>query len=281
MTGPEPKHPSESVDFDEIAAQLKASAAKGPDLNEVKLDGDEVPEALRGKSAADLLKHVDGLSQALKISEDARKETADKVTEISARLAASQIAGAAAAPLTEEEKVPTLEEITAAFQEDPMKAMTMMEERTEKRLTQNLDQRIRPLTAGSAMTAESRAKERYTEDFALLNKEIDDVLTRQGLTRQALTTDNHWDDLIAYVRGRNMDRIIDHRAGKAAEVARKAAEEAAAMSTGFSGTAAAGRPPASAPAGDLDETQKEIIRVMRSSGIDIDEKSYAKWSKVG
>ena len=61
--------PNAGVTFDEIEDQLKAAerAALAPKLDDSKLDGEEVPEAFRGKTVREVLAHTKALEDTLDV----------------------------------------------------------------------------------------------------------------------------------------------------------------------------------------------------------------------
>lgn len=282
MTGPVPDqgvHPAAAVDLDEVSKQLAAAEAAGKPLEEIKIEGDNVPEQLRGKSVADVVTTMQGLEDAVKASEKGRMELKDQFNALKAQLAVQPAATttAAAALAADAPRVLDREEIAKLYEDDPLKAIGVMNEQMGERLDRNLDARLKPLMTGSADTAEANARMRYKEEFELFGDEIKTVLA-QVPDKSVMNSAKSWDDLVAYVRGQNVDKLIQHRGEQAAKLKEVEALEAAAASTGFSGTGGAQRPPpvVTQVTGQLDGTQREIAK-----GLGMTDDDYIKWSKVG
>lgn len=281
MSGPavtqssqQPSGPNAGITFDEIEEQLKAAerAALAPKLDEVKVDGEDIPEALRGKSVREILARTQELENTLRLSEQRRQEALTM-----AQLAAQRGEGTREpAKQPEPEPLVTAEEVAAAFQDDPAKGvalMTKMNEQAIARAASSFAQRIDPLLSGTVGAIEAEARRKYPDEFQLYGEEIKGVLDSLP-NKNAMSTMNSWDDLIAYVRGKNPEKLFQHRMeqqtkGRAAE-----AQEQQRQSAGISMTSAQRTP---APSGGpvFDDTTKEVCRVLG-----ISEADYAKWSKV-
>jgi len=276
------QHPAASATFEEIEASLRADAAQTAPA-EVKLEGDAIPEELRGKSVQDVLTQMDGLKEAVKLSETSRGELKDKVATLSAQVAAVQAVAPAEPPVKEEPAELSVDQFQTLYDESPMKAMEAMGEVMGKRLEANLEARLKPLAVGNADDAEARARVKYATEFELFGDQIEEVLKKNVPDRSIMSTGKTWDDLVAYVKGQpgNVEKLIERKMAAASEEAQRKAQEAQSLTVPFSGTQDATRPPSKPTVETLDDTQKDIIRVMRQSGVDIDEKSYVQWAKVG
>ena len=270
------KHPAAAATFDQIEEGLKAP--EQVDLTKVDLgEGEDLPDELKGKTAAELLQHTIALSNAVKTSEAARKDQAAQMTEMTARLAAHQVAPAAVVPQeVPEEKELTLDEYEKLYEDSPLKAMVAMTSAAEKRLAKNLDARMVPLTMGSADTAEANARQTYKVEFELFKPDIDAIISRLP-SKASLSSAKAWDDLISYVRGQpgNMEKLFERRDASTRAEAEKKAQEAEAAAAGVS-LSGGERPPAAVPAGQLDPTEKEIAK-----GLGMSDADYLKWKKVG
>jgi hypothetical protein len=280
-------HPAEAADFDEIERQI-AEAEGTQKLDDVKLgSGEDIPEPLRGKSVAELVEMTKGTMQAITTADQARKQAEAALAEANARRAAlealagtggpgaapaggvsphtppaSQGGGAAAQP-------PQLSEeaFQKMYEESPAKAFKALTEETERKLQANLDARLRPLTTGSAATAES-------------SDQIDTFVSRLP-DRSVMASPKAWDDLVSYIAGMpdNRKRWLDAELAKRtgdAEAAAQAGQAAAAGPTVSGQRAPAPTQSRALTVDSLDPTQKEICRVMG-----ISEAEYVKWDKVG
>lgn len=278
VTQPSPQHeegrgPNAGITFDEIDAQLKEAerSALAPKLDEVKVDGEDVPESYRGKTIREILNQTKALEETLRLSESARQQALTM-----AQLAAQRGAEPQKPKEPEPEPLVTAEEVAAAFQDDPAKGvqlMTKMNEQAIARAASSFAQRIDPLLAGTVGTVEAQARQKYPDEFALYADEIKTILDSLP-NKNAMSSGSSWDDLIAYVRGKNPQKLFDHMMSK--ETTRKAteAQEVQRNSAGMS-MSSAHRSPAPAGGFVMDETTKEVCKVLGMSEAD-----YAKWSKV-
>lgn len=267
----------ESMTLDEIGRQVEAAeaAAKVPDLSTVKLEGDTVPEHLRGKTAAELLTFAKGLEDSLRKSEAARVQP--QVTERIIERAAPTVTEPAAKP------APTKEQLAELFTNDPVAAMEVYGQHVAQSVLRNLEQRIGPLAQGSAQAAERQAREKFKDEFELFGDQITQIKS-QLPDPSVLSQPQSWDDLVSYVRGQpqNFDKLYDHRTKKRGEdLTRSEAQEAqvVAAPAHFSPQS---RTPAPVGAGaPMDDLQKEIARNLFPE-LDNDQayKEYAKWQRI-
>jgi len=278
VTQPSPQNnagggPNAGVTFDEIEAQLNAveAAALAPKLDENKVDGAEVPESLRGKTVREILAHTQALEDTLRMSESARQQALTM-----AQIAAQRGSDIPKSVEPEPEPLITAEDVAAAFQDDPTKGiqlMTKMNDQSIARAASSFAQRIDPLLSGTVGAVELQARQKYPDEFQLYSDEIKDVLGRLP-NKNAMSSMDSWDDMIAYVRGKNPEKLFQHR--MSAETTRKAGEAQEQQRTvaGLSMTSAQRTP---APSGGpvFDDTTKEVCKVLG-----ISEADYAKWSKV-
>ena len=265
--------PNAGVTFDEIEDQLKAAerAALAPKLDDSKLDGEEVPEAFRGKTVREVLAHTKALEDTLRMSETARQQ-ALTMAQLAAQRGAEPPKPAEPPP----EPMITAEQVAEAFGEDAAKGvalMTKMNEQAIARAASSFAQRIDPLLSGTVGAVENQARAKYPDEFSLYADEIKEVLNRLP-NKNAMSSMDSWDDMIAFVRGNNPEKLFAHRMSQ--ESGRKAAEaqEAQRNNAGFSMSSAQRTP---APTGGvvMDDTTKEVCKVLG-----ISEADYAKWSKV-
>lgn len=254
-----------SITLDEMEAQQAAEAAaagqKPADLTAIKLEGDHVPAELRGKSIAEAIQQYGSVAAALKISEQARTAAP---------------AAPPAAPVVEEPKDLTNEELAALHAEDPLRAMQVMQEQADRRAQKNLDIRLAPIAAGAAAQVEQAARTKYADEFALFGDQISQLAAQIPNAKQVLTNPAAWDDLISLIRGRpgNFDKIIEHKSSGRQLITQRQAQEQQQESVGFTESSnVRGRRELSI--GTLDPIQKEIAAKMNMS-----EAEYVQWSKV-
>lgn len=263
------------VDIDEYE-RSKAAPPAPPKASEFKLEGDDVPEEFRGKTAAEIAKEAKAFQTALRISEDAR-------TSMRASLERPQEPARPAAPVVEEEKLPSREEIKALYDEDPIAAIEKMQEIALRAAEKNLNVRLGQMSAGTASLAENWAREEFGDEFKLFGDEIKSFISKIP-DKSPLSTKEGWENMISYIRGQrgNFEKLMKYRTegpGKTGTEARIEQEAAA----GFSGTNGAARSaiPAKGPSVVTDETEKEIVKEFIASGTFKDEAEYLKWKNLG
>jgi hypothetical protein len=270
---PQPSGPNAGITFDEIEQQLKEAekTALQPKLDEMKVDGEQVPEALRGKSVSEILAHTRELENALRMSEVSRQQA---LTTAQLAAQAREVPAAPAEP--EPEPLITAEEVATAFQDDPSKGiqlMTKMNEQAINRAASSFAQRIDPLLTGTMGAVEAEAKRKYPDEFELYKDEIKSIIDSLP-NKRAMSSINSWDDMIAYVRGKNPDKLFAHRIAKEQAGKAAAAQE---DQRNYAGVTMTSQQRAPAPTGQviMDDTTREVCRVLG-----ISESDYVKWSKV-
>ena len=258
-----------SVDLDEMEKAQSSEQPKPVNLSEVKLDGDEIPEDLRGKSASDVVARVKALTAALQVSEQARL-TAENVVKVAT-------AQAPRAPEPEPEPAEMNDEqLRQLHEENPLEAIRVMNAQAIRRAERNLEVRLSPLMAGSASSAEQFARGKYAEEFALFGDQISDVVAKMPNSKTVMSNPAAWDDVISFVRGRpgNIERLIEQKIAKTTAPRQQVAQQQQVESVGFSGTEARARP-IPKNAAQLDATQKEIAEKLNMT---LEE--YVKWANV-
>ena len=116
--------PAAGITFDEIERQLKDAekTALSPKMDEFKVEGDDIPDNLKGKSARDLLNHIKTMEDTLRNVDAARQQALTM-----AQLAAQGRSEPAPAPVAPEpEPLITSEQVAAAFSEDATKGVELM-----------------------------------------------------------------------------------------------------------------------------------------------------------
>lgn len=266
MTGPT------AVTLDELE-QHAAAASKDdekPDLSKINLEGDGIPEELKGKSVAELLKHTENVAEALKLSEEARLALR---TSLDARPAAP------AEPVTPAEPEPkqlSSEELATLYEEEPLKAITIMQEQAIAKVAGHYEKRLQPLFEGSATSAETLARKNFATEFELFGDEINNVISKMP-DKSGLANMGTWEDIIAYVRGSkgNFERYMTHMTTKAAADAAAEAQNQQTLEAGFT-TRPTTTPVVPQRVDQLDDVQKDIIDKL---GMTPDE--YVKWGYGG
>lgn len=267
----DPAQAGSEFTLEDVAAS--EAEPKGTDLT-AKLDGDEVPEELRGKTMAEVLTIQKGMKDALLTSEQARKNAETLAATAAAATAPPAPAPAPAPPAPEPEL--TEEELTELHTEHPLKAIEYMQSRAIKVAERNLESRLAPMFAGTAASVEEAARVKYADDFESIGPEIEKFI-QQLPNKQVLASSQGWDDLIALMRGKNIEKIIEHKAGKVSAQAKIDAQQEQQDLTGFQGTGTAPRVAVAVPSKveALDDIQKEIAGKL---GMSLED--YVKWGAV-
>lgn len=269
--------PGESVSIDdvELMSDDVAPAAKPFNPADVKLEGDNVPENLRGKSLADVIEQSARIAEALRISEDARLALA-RSTEPRTVVVERDRAPAGPTELTEDQ-------LNTLFQENPAAAAAYVTDRTERRMAAHFEQRFGSMASAGIGNARALAEKAYPLEFAIFKNDIDQIVG-QMTDKSALGSVDGWGKLVSYVRGQdgNIDKFVEAKAGSRRDEARDRERESAGF-VAAGNTARDPNPPKPVATSDLDDTQKRIARNMFTDAKTDDEayKLYKKWSTVG
>lgn len=268
MTHPAVENPQLGPQTTTLEEMEAAGGAPAPqDLTKVVLSGEGLPDELKGKTVADVLAQVGKMKDALLISENARKQ-ADQLAQIAA--AAAGRPAAAAPEVTVPEPELTDEQLAELHQTDPLKAMRYVSDRAVRVAAKMFEDRLEPLFSGGSESAEQLARAKYKTEFELLGSEIKAMV--DSLPNKAvMAKPKAWDDLISYVRGQNITKMIDH----AVTQRTRTLETARADEANGTGAVVTTRvAPAAQPggAGKLDATELEVCRVM-----DLSPEEYIKW----
>ena len=251
-------------DFEAMEAEKKIPAVP-------VADGDDIPEAFRGKSVKEIADAADRAQQALRISENARLKALEDRANAPLAPAAPVVTEQAPQELTEEE-------FDALYEEDPKRALRIAAERIALTTERNVLARIAPMQAGARSQAESMARQKYPDEFEILSEEIKAVVAKIP-NPQYLSSPDAWDDVIAYVRGHNIDKIVERKIKKASESNEAAARAAQTANAGFTGSRAMSPV---VPAGNdpkhygLDETERKVADTLGQSYSE-----YARYKKMG
>lgn len=246
-------------DLAAVAAGEQKTATQ--DLSTLKLEGDDVPEHLRGKTAKEILEHAKRTEEALRLSESAR------VTP-TAPVAPQPTPTPTPTPQPQPEL--TKEKLKEIYDRDPLEAMLALSGYTQQTMDRHVTNRLSPLASASQSVAEQNAKAKYSEEFELFGDDIKKIMASVP-DKSVLGSPEFWDDAIKYVRGANFDTLMEHRSKKQRA---KAQSDEAAAAAGHVGNV--GRSPSGGGPVKLDALQEEIARTMGMSNED-----YIKWSQIG
>lgn len=191
MTDDTPTHGMNQETFDEI------EAATRPPVEEKAVVVSTLPKGFEGMTAEQIAERASNLSEALRISEDARR-------------AATHTKAVEQAPPVGP-KLLTEEDFRTMYENDPFEAQKAMISQAAYVAQQQIEQRLRPLGESSRTAAELSARATYKEDFELFGAEIMD--TMKQIDAQALSNPTTIEQIVTYVRGKpaNIDKLIAHR----------------------------------------------------------------------
>lgn len=257
------------ITMDEMEAGVKAA----DDAAKAATDAAAADEAKKKAGEAGEDPKVTALREALRMSEESRGR-------LEQSLATDR---GAPAPVAQAEKELTKEELAELHSKDPLAAIEYMQARAIKTVEENLSRRLSPLVTGNTSTLEEAMKSKYPDEFKVLGNEIMDFV-KKAPDKSTFSVAQNWEDLIAWTRGRNFDKLVEFRAGKANQQATATAQAAQAASAGAHVGNSVRTPPPPRSAGAFDDTTKAIIKELAASGI-LDEKDpeadYRRWMNVG
>lgn len=249
---PEEKPPEKT------AQQLAAEMFTSP------LDGEHIPENIRGKSIATLVQQNNALERALQISESARTTAASRPAP-------------APAPAPTAQPTVTREKYNELFAEDPFGAVQLMLGQAGDAVEAHISRRLQPLTGANTTAARRYAEAKYPLEFQLFGDQIDKFVENAGPS-DTWTDPKAWDDMVAYHRGleTNITKYIEAKTKPNGAVAAAGARAEQAASTGatIKGTPVSDLAVSSNDF-NLDATQKEIAR-----GLNMTYEEYHKWNKL-
>lgn len=207
--------------------------------------------------------------EALRISEEARQRTE------AALLAATQARTPEPAPdgvgISDEDLAKLVEEKGAVA------ALRAVQAQTLHLMERHANNKLSTLHASGLLLAEQNARTKYPVEFEIFSDEIKKMV-QDAPDKAALNNVDNWDMMLAYVRGKNIDKYMEHVNKKKLDAAAEAARISQVASAGASIS------PAGSSIGDagadgfygLDSTQREIADKLGQSY-----KDYAFWNKVG
>lgn len=208
------------------------------------------------------------MEDALRVSEQSRLQT-QQMLDLAIKGTPKPPEPVAAAPVAEPEV--SDEQLAEMYVADPVKAIRIAADQAAKRTERNLSSRMGGLFEGASSIVEQQAREKYKLEFELFEDDIKQVIQNVPNAKQALSTQQAWDDLVQYVRGKgtNVDKLIERKLADR----RSGAQDRQARDAGASLTSSRGAAPAENHG--LDKTQMEIADNLGMTYAD-----YAKWSKV-
>lgn len=193
---------SNSVDFNELEARNAVPAAT--DYTKLTIEGEGVPEGLKGKSVADAIAMYDRALVALRASEESRqalKASSEALTEVRSRPNDTPVA-----PTTPTEPELTLDQWKELYETDAFSYHEKKAEQLRRDMAANLQTSIAPLAGSAADLALANARTKYPDEFAALGKDIESMISRIP-DKRALSSPGAIDDLVAYVRGKEFDKF--------------------------------------------------------------------------
>ena len=266
------------VSMDEIGAQIAAAAAGGTDPSTMKLEGDKIPEALRGKTVADLIAQRDLAEQTASIATKARQAAEERANAGGNREVIREVERVAPVDLRL-----TKEQLAELFEKDPIGAVAYMQDIAIKDAAGQFERRFAPLAAGSASVAETAARDRFKDEFELFGGEIK-AITDALPDKSVLANPEGWKNIVAFVRGKdgNFEKLIAHKGKSAAEAAAIAARAeqdrgAGASMTGVV-TGAGGGGGGSTDTSTYGLTKEELSHADKQN---LTPKEYAFWKNQG
>lgn len=255
-----------SETLDEIGKRLETPTPT--DFSKVTLDGEDIPEDLRGKSVTDLLGQISRQQEALRVSEEARLALKNSQEAL-------EIARGRTTPPPPPAPVPDPElndeQLQALFDESPRKYQEYLQQQTEKRLARQFQAQLAPVVGNSTDMALRDAQNRYPDEFAAFGKEIQAFISQMP-DKSALAAPGAIDELMDWQRGKNWKKFQEHIASKNGGGLRDAQNDLRDQTPqGFERTPAAPKKNGGRGPVQLDDTMKEIARALGVS-----EEDYAK-----
>lgn len=225
-----------------VTFQEMEDAAKEPaktDLSQIKFEGDEVPEAIRGKTAAEVADQLKAMRESLEISENARLalRNSQEALETSRRFPEATPVAVPAAMVQDDDV--SDEQLQALWEQNPAVAMRKLNDsairKARREISAELGSQISALSVGTAGSVEQMMRGRFPEEFEILGREIEAVKA-QVPDKTVFSNPQAWEQLIYYTRGQNMDKLLSAKDSKreAARLAEAQREEAARAPANFS-----------------------------------------------
>jgi hypothetical protein len=253
----------QAVTLDEMETEQEGDKDKGKKGGDTVAEGDDIPEEYRGKSLKDIIAIANTAREGIRTATSAA-EAARAAAELSSQNRQ------APAPVADEPKELSREEIKALYDEDPLKAIEVIEQQAARRIESHIESRLAPLTAGTMGSAENWARQEFPDEFELFEKDIK-ALVNNVPNKAVFTTKEGWQDAIAYVRGKggNFEKLVDHRVEKKNAVERDTSRGRERDRVGFSGRSTnAGNTRAPSSDKNIADRMSEEQRTIAQSFID-------------
>lgn len=270
VTAPEAQPLRVDVTMDEMEKGIKdADAAAKAAADQAAAD-----EAKKKAGEASEDPKVTALREALRLSEESRQRL--ETTLSSGR-------DAPPPPPPPEVKELTKEELAELHSKDPLAAIEYLQARAIRTVEENLSRRLSPLMTGNTSTLEEQMKAKYPDEFKVFGDQITDFV-RKSPDKTTFSAVQNWEDMIAWMRGKNYKKLVTYQAEQANL---KATEDAQALERANAGThvRSTGRTPPTPPStGAFDDTTKAIIKELAASGVldaNDPEADYRRWLQVG
>lgn len=265
----------ESVTIDDLDDKAPDDKPKGGDA---LADGDDIPDEYKGKS----------VNEIIKIANAARDGVRSATSAAEAARAAADVAAQSyrqPAPVADEPKDLTRDELQALYDEDPVKMIEAVESQAARRIDRHIEQRLAPLTAGTMSAAENWAKEEFPEEFELFGDDLKKLVDSVP-NKAVFTSKDGWQDAIAYVRGRkgNFEKLVKHRQDKEEATSRDASRGRERDTAGFGGRSNSGTRAPAADKAVADKMSPEMRTVAQSfidQGVFKDYSEYQTWYNKG
>lgn len=269
-----------SVTLEDMETDESDSSGGKPDLKTIKAEGDDIPEAYRGKTFSEVIQIAEGARGAMNESVQAARDAA-----AAARAAAE--GGNRPAPAVEEVKELSRDELKALYDEDPLQAIAVMQEQSMRRAEAHVEQRLGAITEGTVSQAENWARQEFADEFELFG---DDIMKMVGgiKNKAVFTSKQGWEDAVSYVRGKkgNFEKLVTHREEKANKENGNNARANERERSGFTGRNTAGNVRSrdvsneTATKGMSDE-ERTIAQRFIDNGTFKDMAEYKRWQRMG
>lgn len=264
------------TDIDALAAQARAAAAAPPNPLEIKLDGDGIPEHLKGKTPAQLEAERKALADANRALEAKLLATMQQQPQQPTQVVVQMPAQPAA------EKHYSDDEINALFSEGKhLEAMRIMQRQSVLPVAENIDARISGIYRAAASGAEVQARQAHPFEFQHFANEIKAKIDSIDPQRRdsIMSQPESWKQVVNQVIGENADKWLALKTQSNGDSQAEALRAAA----GFSGptvNAPRNEPTPSSAQIQLDAEGERIAQGYINQGVFKDKAEYIKWMQI-
>jgi len=188
----------EEEDFEDEDEEEEQEQPQRPDYQSIRLDGDDIPEPLRGKSVSEAMQQYNSiLSHAQQMAQQMRQ-----------------------GQMQQQQQQTPPEPEKPVFEDDDLLGDAR---NFETKLNQFVQRRVSPYVQQQmqAQTQQARqlAQQQFGDEFQRWGQEIDQLAGQ--LPVQQTANPQTWAQLVQYVRGQHMDEIIQERIQAAQQQPRK------------------------------------------------------------